>query len=151
MGIDIHMHTEVKKTVNGIENWVCADFFKRNPYFGEEGEREIKNVPVWKTRDYDLFGVLSGVGNYSELKVISKPRGLPDDCSKEVASESKYWDIDGHSHSWLSLKEMVLHKNEYVGLEKLVDLVIERAKEFWVDAEMEENQEDVRIVFWFDS
>jgi hypothetical protein len=48
-------------------------------------------------------GVVTGLG----FNVISKPKGLPSDVSSYVQNESDEWDCDGHSHSWLTLKEIL--------------------------------------------
>lgn len=67
----------------------------------------------WKTpacfdnRNYALFGILAGVRNYDEAPRISDPRGLPDDTTAFVQTESNGWGRDGHSHSWVTLQELV--------------------------------------------
>lgn len=59
-------------------------------------------------RNYMLFSVLADVRNYSDrVKPIDLPRGLPDDVSLEVKRKSDYDGVDGHSHSWLTLRELL--------------------------------------------
>lgn len=66
-------------------------------------------------RNYDLFSILAdvrngygfaGVPTGSHINPISDPKGLPDDVSHEVYMEAKKWGRDGHSHSWLTLREL---------------------------------------------
>ncbi len=40
------------------------------------------------------------------------PKGLPDNVSIEVKTESDEWGIDGHSHSFLTLKELLDYSGE---------------------------------------
>lgn len=104
MGADIHLFSEKKKTVNGVEKWVNADYWKINPYFGDdEYEPELELVSIYRNRNYNLFSILAGVRGNDE---ICPPRGLPDDVSDIVKKESDRWDGDGHSHSYFTLAEL---------------------------------------------
>lgn len=94
MGCDIHMHVE-QKTNN---HWEHVD---SNAYDG---------------RNYNLFAILANVRNgngFAGIKTgegfnpIAMPKGLPSDVSAAVQSESDSWDCDGHSHSWLTLEEIL--------------------------------------------
>lgn len=83
-------------------------------------------------RNYDLFAILANVRNgrgFAGIKTgggfvpISEPRGIPTDASPQVARRSDGYGIDGHSHSWLTLREIlefdwtqVSHKQGYTGL-----------------------------------
>jgi hypothetical protein len=65
-------------------------------------------------RDYCVFAILAGVRNYSTeagdaFVPVAPPRGLPGDVSPEVARLSEFWDGDGHSHSWLTLREVLAY------------------------------------------
>ena len=135
MGCDIHAHAEIK--ING--RWEHYD----QPEFD---------------RDYALFEKMAGVrGNIANA--IASPRGLPDDATSSTRFDSDNWDSDGHSHSWLSSKEIHelaeweekrgagtfkrkwdrwLFGNNYSDFIKYPD---SRAK----------GLEDVRFVFWFDN
>ena len=93
MGTDIHAYLE-KKNKKG--KW---EFVKRFPI----------------DRKYNLFSVLANVRNgygFAGVKTsdgfnpISKPKGLPEDVSKITKKESDSLGVDGHSHSWLTLKEI---------------------------------------------
>ena len=53
------------------------------------------------------FAILAGVRNECDVEPINEERGLPDDVSPEVKRESDYIDADGHSHSWVTLQELL--------------------------------------------
>ncbi len=40
---------------------------------------------------------------------ISEPRGIPENVSEQVKSEADRWDGDGHSHSWLTIAELLAY------------------------------------------
>jgi hypothetical protein len=85
MGCDIHCFAEYK-TSSGV--WQTLAFFP----FG--------------LRSYPVFGFLAGVRNYSAVPPIAKQRGLPIDISEYVKDKATYWELDAHSHSWLSVAEL---------------------------------------------
>jgi hypothetical protein len=118
MGCDIHLFTEIKKSINSQDKWVNADNWRYNPYYQEgndEGERMLNIESLYSGRNYTLFGILAGVRDNSNDS-IDDPRGLPEDVSEVTKKESDRWDGDGHSHSWLTLKEL----KEYQGLHPVV-------------------------------
>jgi len=84
MGCDIHLHIEVLI----------------------DGKWEHYSAPcIW--RDYPLFTKMAGVRDYDgSIAPISLPKGMPDNASLITVLEYKRIDSDGHSHSWLSLKEI---------------------------------------------
>lgn len=82
MGCDIHSYIEYKK--NG--QW--------------------KSESCYIGRDYALFGLLAGVRGVS-IKPIAEERGLPPDVTKRVQQQSNAWDGDGHSHSYVTLEELL--------------------------------------------
>lgn len=113
MGCDIHLFTERKRTINNVEQWVSMDYFKKNPYFGDdEYEREYEIIPLYRSRNYRLFAMLADVRNYDDNLIISEPKGFPDDTCKEIKKEKEYWDGDGHSYSYFTLKELKDFKKE---------------------------------------
>lgn len=61
---------------------------------------------VFDYRNYNLFGWLVGVRNYSAVPPIAEPRGLPTGVSEVVQADLREWDSDAHSVSWLSLDEL---------------------------------------------
>ena len=110
MGCDIHLYTERKRSVKGKTQWVNVDYWKKNPYYGDdEYEREYELIPAYRHRNYFLFSILADVRNYSNNIPISKPKGLPEDVSDEVRAESERWGSDGHSHSYFTLLELKDH------------------------------------------
>ncbi len=187
MGCDIHIYTEVKKTINNQNKWVSSDYFKMNNYKYED---KFSVVEIFKYRNYSLFSVLANVRNYDNNKFISEPKGYPDDCCEFINGKFSYWGEDGHSHSYFTLKELLdfqkenekikhsgmmslenaklvdsglmpnswckatniesyvfrewSYKNE--ALDKLINSLKQRKEDFYIN-----NDEDIRIVFWFDS
>lgn len=109
MGCDIHIHVEYKVLVKGRKKWQCGDYFMLNPYYGtNEYEKEKYSVVDFcGDRNYLLFSVLADVRNYADNAYISEPRGLPADISKEVKAIAEDWGEDGHSHSYLTLQELL--------------------------------------------
>lgn len=96
MGCDIHFHTEV---FDGNE-WQRA---KEKLVDGPCGWKE--DAYTYDGRNYDLFSILAGVrGAESPL---SEPRGVPEDASSEVSKAYTDWDLDAHSASWFTLKELL--------------------------------------------
>lgn len=83
---------------------------------------EVKTNGKWKfnksiniDRNYDLFSILANVRNgygFAGVKTgegfvpISEPKGVPCDASSKYLTKCLEWDGDGHSHSWLTLKEI---------------------------------------------
>lgn len=110
MGCDIHNHIEYKKTINGGPKWICGDYYHVNPYC-EEGadnrDKKLSLVGFYDNRNYSLFATLANVRNYGDTPYICNPRGLPKDVSAEVKEDSDYWDCDGHSHSYFTLRELI--------------------------------------------
>jgi hypothetical protein len=201
MGCDIHMYVEYKKSVNNNLVWVNGDYFKPNPYFkANEDENQFSRMELHGYRNYELFSTLAGVRDYTNKIVpVAEPRGLPEDCTEYVNSEFERWNSDGHTHSWLTLKELKAYQSgkpilystglvtpedalkldqdgtlpeswcqgtsnqtyvrrewseENKSLIPLIEKLQARAKELmhyeWEEYDIE-NDENVRIVFWFDN
>lgn len=87
MGCDIHSYAEYKDEQG---KWHC-----------------IEGLEPFHWRSYTNFAFLAGVRNNDGLKPISVPRGLPEDCSDKVREASDAWEGDGHTHSWLSMQELI--------------------------------------------
>ena len=118
MGCDIHLFTEIKKSINSEDKWVNVDNWRYNPYYQEGNnnwERMLSVESIYSGRNYELFGILAGVRNRNNDS-IDDPRGLPEDVSEVTKKESDRGDGDGHSHSWLTLREL----KEYQGLHPVV-------------------------------
>jgi len=115
MGCDIHICTEIKKVVEGTEEWFNADNWKFNPYFKEdeeEGELEYEIKSIYNNRGYNLFALLAGVRNYSEVVPIDEPRGIPKDVHSVTKREYESWGLDGHTPSWFTLEELKQAKKD---------------------------------------
>lgn len=175
MSCDIHTHIEYNQnlcvgTTYGEriykKKWVCGDYYKLNPYFEfDTTETEYELVGFHDDRDYTLFSILANVRNYGDTKYIDEPRGIPNDCSKQVRNDCEEWDCDGHSHSYFTLYELItwLDENSYDEdntLISLIDDMKKRADEdyfirsyLWEIKPQEalEKAKDMRIVFWFDN
>lgn len=111
MGCDIHIRTEVKR--NG--KWENADFYKK---IGQN----FNIVEIYDGRSYSLFTILAG-RNYNEvMKPMSQPRGIPKDATNEYKELCELWDGDGHSHSYLTLRELeqVFNKHRNVTYSGLI-------------------------------
>jgi hypothetical protein len=91
MGCDIHPYAEVRTAIG----WEVAD-----------------GVHPFDSRHYGIFGFLADVRNYSRSPVLAHPRGLPDDVTALVAARADW--SDAHSHSWLSLAELLAYDYEQV-------------------------------------
>lgn len=110
MGCDIHNHVEYLRTINGEKKWICGDYFKVNPYYNEseeDEERPLELVSFCDNRNYGLFSLLANVRNYAKNAPISDPKGLPNDLSQKVKKDAEDWGLDGHSHSFFTLKELI--------------------------------------------
>lgn len=102
MGCDIHSFAE-KKVNNKWKRVEEKIFLERTEPFG------------W--RSYSMFAFLADVRNYDYCDPISEPKGFPDD-SEFLNDPSEYdtsktnkeyleEDYDYHSHSYLTLKELL--------------------------------------------
>jgi hypothetical protein len=115
MGCDIHLYVE--KRVDG--KWIPADKWTKSEYENEGNPLTVEyNARFYSGRNYDLFAVLAdvrngygfaGVDTGDGFKPIRKPKGLPKDASREVRAESESWGIDGHSHSWFTVAELLAY------------------------------------------
>lgn len=131
MGCDIHNHIEYKKNIYIGDNsegkpvyeerWICGDYFKVNPYYNKwenDSEKPFELVRFCEDRNYGLFSLLADVRNYSNNKPISEPKGLPNDLSKEVIEDAEHWELDGHSHSFFTLKELLDYQKKQFKLKR---------------------------------
>ena len=74
-------------------------------------------------RSYDLFGLLAGVRNYIDTKPISEPRGWPEKVSWQAREEYEGYGTDGHSHSWLTVKDFKEHDWNYESVDGRVSTI----------------------------
>jgi hypothetical protein len=83
------------------------NIFDRKPAgVGEWTSMGDKDIDVG--RDYDMFALLANVRNYDNVKPFDgADRGLPDDVSPAMEKICEGWGVDGHSHTWYGLKELL--------------------------------------------
>jgi hypothetical protein len=173
MGCDIHSFVELKTE----DGWfMVPGLFPQNS-FGRKWDGTTHQNEPFEGRNYGVFGFLANVRNYSLIPPLSEPRGLPDGISKPIKESYEKWDGDGHSHSWLTLKELSdfdysatfedrrctkqVGPNSFNGASdsgdgngKLVTFREFLGDTFMRDIEIMKgvgNPESVRIVFWFDN
>ena len=110
MGCDIHIHVETFTD----NKWGNADIWRVDPWFSsfDEGS-EFEAIEVYDGRDYRLFTALADVRCSEGIPVISEPRGLPADVSKQTNDASNSDGSDGHSHSHLLLSELVQYSKDH--------------------------------------
>jgi hypothetical protein len=128
MGCDIHLFVEVN-----LDNiWLHAQ-----PIFTYEYNHDYimlyndysqhKYFELYFDRDYDLFELLANVMGNSCL-FRDHHKGIPLNCSPEVKQMINQWSSNPHSHSYLTIKELLIHKNKLQttsfsdALDKLIEL-----------------------------
>jgi hypothetical protein len=127
-----------------------------NPFLQRYDELPFLNPYIdspYNGRNYTLFGALAGVRNRGVRLISDRDRGLPKDVSKEIRQLSEKYGIDGHSHNYLYLYE-ILSSKYYSMTDHDLD-------EFGLGTYFFRNSveqllklgdpKDVRIVFWFDN
>lgn len=131
MGADIHSFTEVKKYGKWLE--------VKEPLFDDYGDR--KTTEPFGCRNYSIFSFLANVRNYSHCTPICEPKGLPPDSehlNTPLDEPQKYiyyghdngtaftrkgeieCNINYHSCSWLTLKELLDFDYEKVFLDRRI-------------------------------
>ena len=130
-------------------------FIETMEYPDSENARwwSVHEIPY--TRNYRFYAAIAGVRNYIEITPISKPKGIPEDASMMSKVEAEEMGRDGHSHSWLTYKEI----KEYdwlqdVGGSLLIDNVHTHFKSLMNEMRFLAStygEEGARVVFWFDN
>jgi len=134
MGCDIHLWAErldpKTKKWTVMDKWPCEycngtgklDKWEdgkpvpgeKQPCYVCDGKKTSRRF--WSQRNYNTFSILADVRNGRGLAgvrtgdgfvPIADPKGVPDDASEDYLEEVARWDCDGHSHSWLTLKEIL--------------------------------------------
>lgn len=109
MGCDIHCFVE-KRNSNGDWNPIggfVSDYYDPNSKYFSKPEFKNASSPL-EGRNYRVFAILAGVRDYSEdVPQIDEPRGLPEDVSNYVQNNSEEYGCDGHSHSWVTVREII--------------------------------------------
>lgn len=155
MGCDIHMCVEVKRNINSVERWISADHFSLNPYFDPHNpfESQYELVGLFTVRNYEAFGCLAGVRSYDDSPRIDNPRGVPVDAAVTTLGDIARWDDDGHSHSYVTLREVVEFNMRDQQVDALTGLEVAMRRRLtetmWRDNI--ESHDKIRIVFWFDN
>jgi hypothetical protein len=116
MGCDEHWNVE--KRIDGV--WVRAEPLVPNRYRFEPTDPEMVREDWGPGRNYNLYGILADVRNgygfagcdigdgFEPILGREQPtRGLPDDATAETRENSDDWGEDGHSRTWLSLRELL--------------------------------------------
>lgn len=143
MGCDIHVHLERRDDQGRYVE------IPQHPY----------DYPLG-TRIYTRFAFLAGVRNWANIVPLSSPRGLPYDVSATVRQQSDDWDIDGHSHSWLTVNELLTFDYDqplYFGEHGRDRRCTESTYRELLDDHFLQELRDIqalgatRLVFWFDN
>lgn len=146
MGCDIHWYVE-KKQADGTWKLVWPQLVELREELIERGEDPDKfpglvvddyeelrkhwddkwNSALYVGRNYDLFAMLAdvrngygfaGVDTGDGFEIMDDPRGVPDDASEEYKREVEGWGVDGHSHSYFTLRELLEWEGWDYGTEK---------------------------------
>ena len=151
MGCDIHTYVEKKN-----EEKDCWEIVSL--YYLDEYSKTLELAEAYSDRCYDLFSLLAGVrGSYEPL---IEPRGLPQDLSSKVETESFYWAEESHSHTWYDLfelalfvKELRLDENKEAEYALLADFyeTIEDYCSFAHKYVWEAVPGKYRVIMWFDN
>lgn len=114
-------------------------------------------------RHYDLFARMANVRNNGGIVPISEPRGIPNDITFITWLDYTRWGEDGHSHSWLSGKEvdeLEVWYNEYRKKYKDYDrfffddfgYIFGNGYDIQSDpGAYPKGVQDSRMIFWFDN
>ena len=106
-------------------------------------------------RCYSLFGILAGVRNTSNTMIGGEfnLKGVPDDASPSVKEMSDEYDIDGHSHNYFTVQELLDSDYNKMDKNELTTLGIDPYFFNTTIPQLQKigNPEDVRIIFWFDN
>ena len=163
MGCDIHWHSETKR--NG--QWECDQahtFEIEKEDFGNNDVRDYINMADFpdRGRDYWLFGLLQpGVRSSWDWSFPERIE-IPEDLSKEVKAVWDQWDVDGHSHGYLTRAE-IKAKLEELKKHRAMHLIdprdstqvlmhhVERLESILEDMTSDVPDTDQRLVFCFDN
>lgn len=156
MGCDIHMFIEVKYSFGNKDKWINIDHHEKSPYFDKYDDiPEFDVIEFEGARNYLAFEQLCGVRPYTESPIISSPRGIPTDVSMFVKEHVESWNVDAHSHSFVTLEEIRTYRANLKdlsldGLKAIHEALEQRAIEYFLSPE-NINPQNIRIVFFFDN
>lgn len=143
MGCDIHLDVELRQDDG---SWAPAP----PPPLANIGSYQYQ-PDHYDGRNYVLFAALADVRNRGGIEPIHLPRGLPADVSDAHAERATEYGIDGHSHSWHTLRHLldydwdVANGGAHTVGEDFPRLMLRMWR--WSDG----RPDDVRIVFFFDN
>lgn len=146
MGCDIHLVLEKRHG----DKWIGIDTFTghhRAKWTLKDDEYDWSS-PVARSRNYERFAALAGVrGDGPE------PRGVPADASCTTAYLVEAYGSDGHSHSWLPMKEAAeVWKRTQNNMD---DHGAKYPESYFFGVDTSEGSshksDDYRVVFWFDN
>lgn len=162
MGCDIHPVLERKINLDGVEKWVTVSTFEHRHHYKWDNEKEEfvlgtrYAAPAIQSRNYKRFGLFANVRGAGQ-----EAKGLPPDVADYTKFLAAGWDSDGHSHSWLMLREALEHclaseRDSHNVFFKEGDPRKETplAYYFGIDIDDYDNRDTIdnyRIVFWFDN
>lgn len=112
----------------------------RGPCYHCNGRKEALADVYEGGRNYELFGILSGVRGRADENFTEEDRGIPDDASDLVKAEAE--GVDWHSHGHYYLDE--LEKRSWAGFPAMETLLEKLSN-------MADDPANVRIVFWYDN
>lgn len=148
---------------NKLEEYIIGNYMPKNmadEHLGwwEANEKGLLPYPYsdqpYGGRCYRLFGVLAGVRDTSiDMIVPGRYYQLPDDVSDELKQMSDDYGVDAHSHSYLTLRELMDSRYYKMSTEELSYMGIDPYffKTMIPDLQKFGNPDDIRIVFWFDN
>lgn len=151
MGCDAHAFVETRTFRNKRDKKINEVF---EDYSDEMLEWEVigEEGSYYSERNYYVFSLLADVRNYDEgVRVISEPRGIPEDASEQYKKYCDGWNGDGHSHSYYTLSELLtVDFSEYdqesiQSIYKLIDSMKSLKEKSSI------SDDDVRFVFLFDN
>lgn len=149
MGCDIHLVLEQHVG----EKWIAIDTFMSHHrlYAKPDDIMDGFSSPTARSRNYKRFAKLAGVRGPGP-----QPKGMPGDASETAKFLVNDWDEDGHSHSWLPIAEAarIFLETEWHDPAKSLSEMITKypvSHYFNVDTSGSKNDEDFRIIFWFDN
>jgi hypothetical protein len=146
MGCDIHLIVQYRERANGA--WLPA----QRIIWDKDYERNTLE-PWFDTRNYALFRILADVRFVAVDRIISEPRGIPEDMHASVERHDYmgFW-LGDHDHSFLQLNELITFFDANEDMRPLAgDFYTELMPRLCALAEQHEGPENVRIVFGFDS
>jgi hypothetical protein len=166
MGCDIHIVLERKDRDNVWIGWKQMTYMSTEAikltYTNYETPHEMPRFVSYiiDQRNYSFFNALCGVrGPGSEFGY--EPRGLPNDASRMTRMCLSEDDVDLHSHSWLSIKELVPCLAAHWGNKKKEEYIFERmanedgnlylATQLVDEGIVNDNADEWRFVFAFDN